>query len=264
MACNIVKFFKTRFGTQKRYYRIIDDIFGLCPHNIELYKLALVHRSASVTFPDGTVVNNERLEFLGDAILESVVSDYLFIEYPDAHEGELTQLRSKLVNRQTLNKLCTDIGLAQHIISNTNGNFTQKHITGDALEAMIGAIYLDKGYNFVNRLIISKLISRHIDQDELESVETDYKSRLIEWCQKNKHTIRFATGYDEKSNGAAPLFRSVAMIDEMDMGYGLGTSKKEAEQRASYAVSQALSENNGDFLLEWVDRHMNNTSDHES
>lgn len=253
---SLIKYFRKRFGSQKHFYKIIDDIFGIFPHNIELYKLALVHRSASVSLPDGSVVNNERLEFLGDAVLESIVSDYLFIEYPQANEGFLTQMRSKLVSRQTLNRLCVEIGLSEHIVAHAGGNFIQKNLNGDALEAMIGAIYLDKGYNFTNRFIINRLIPEYVDLTELTFTETDYKSRLIEWCQKNKHSIHFDTSIGDNSSMHSPMFRSSAIIDDMELGYGIGASKKEAEQRASFAVSRALSESAGDTILEWVDKQM--------
>ena len=178
--------FLRRFGHDSVYYRIIDDVFGICPDNIELYKLALVHKSASLFLDDGRQINNERLEFLGDAVIETVVSDYIFIEYPEADEGFLTKLRSKIVSRQSLNALAVKIGLDKHVIAQSSGTLAQKHIFGDALEAMIGAIYLDKGYNFVNRLLINELIGHNINLDELMTEETDFKSRLSEWCQKSR------------------------------------------------------------------------------
>ena len=160
-------------------------MFGFIPNNIELYKLALIHKSASVELEDGSHVNNERLEFLGDAVIESVTSDYLFIEFPDRDEGFLTQVRSKMVSRQSLNRIASALGLDKHVISNAAGNTTQKHIYGDAFEAMMGAIYLDQGYDFVNRLLINKIFARHLSLDDVLQLETDFKSRLIEWCQKN-------------------------------------------------------------------------------
>lgn len=232
---------------------MLDEIFGIHPHNIELYKLALIHRSASQSMPDGSPVNNERLEFLGDAVLETIMSDYMFVEYPECSEGVLTQMRSKMVNRTTLNNLCVKIGLAEYIQSNSSGGFVQKHLHGNALEAMIGAMYLDKGYNYTNRLVIS-IFARHLDLDQMTTTETDFKSRLIEWCQKSKHTINFATSFNEGSTSQHPVFRSVAVIDDMEVGYGIGESKKEAEQRAAYSVSQMLDDATGDCILDMVDR----------
>ena len=150
----ILRPIRRNFGRNKLYYRIIDDMFGFIPNNIELYKLALIHKSASVEM-GGRSINNERLEFLGDAVIESITSDYLFIEYPDYDEGRLTQLRSKIVSRQSLNAVAKKLGLDECIICNHTVSVSQKHIFGDAFEAMMGAIYLDQGYNFVNRLLIN-------------------------------------------------------------------------------------------------------------
>lgn len=145
-------------------------MFGFIPNNIELYKLALIHKSASLVLEDGRAINNERLEFLGDAVIEAVTSDYLFIEYPDRDEGFLTQARSKIVSRQSLNVLAVNIGLDRHVISNGSTSVTQKHIYGDAFEAMIGAVYLDQGYEFVNRLLINRIYFRHLSLDEPDRI----------------------------------------------------------------------------------------------
>ena len=148
---------RRNFGEDKRFYCAIDDMFGFIPNNIELYKLALIHKSASIVLDDGQHINNERLEFLGDAVIESVTSDYLFIEFPEKSEGALTQLRSKMVSRQSLNAVAKLIGLDDHVITNSSNGASQKHIYGDAFEAMMGAIYLDQGYNFVKRLLINTI-----------------------------------------------------------------------------------------------------------
>ena len=245
---------RKRSGADRAYYRIIDEVFGISPYNIELYKLALIHKSAAVTLPNGSTVNNERLEFLGDAILEAVVSDYLFIAFPDKDEGFLTQMRSKIVNRVILNQISIDMGLAPHIISHAGGSFICKYLYGDALEAMIGAIYLDQGFDFVNRLIINRILRENIDMTRISTVECDFKSRLIEWCQKSRRSIVFETVPTPESTGHAPVFRSAVLIDGVEMGYGKGGTKKEAEQHASFAVSQALSDDEtADHLLEIFD-----------
>ncbi len=230
-------------------------MFGIRARNIELYKLALMHRSASIVLPDGGHLNNERLEFLGDAILDAVVSDFLFIAFPDADEGGLTQLRSKIVSRANLNSLAEAIGLDRHIIRHTGGSAVQKHINGDALEAMIGAIYLDRGYDCTNRVLIGHLFHSHLDLEGLASSETDWKSRLIEWCQKSRQTVQFVTDNDVKYTSRHPLFRSVVMIDGIEVGHGVGETKKEAEQHAAQAVSEALSDETGDWLLESIDNY---------
>lgn len=234
----ILRPFRRHFGSDKHFYAAIDDMFGFIPHNIELYKLALIHKSASVELEDGSHINNERLEFLGDAVIESVTSDYLFIEFPDSDEGFMTQLRSKMVSRQSLNRIASAIGLDKHVISHAAGNATQKHIYGDAFEAMMGAIYLDQGYDFVNRLLINNIYARYISLDEMLQSETDFKSRLIEWCQKNHYTIEFRTSHEASGHSSHPTFQSTVYIDGIAAGYGTGDSKKQAEQRAAYSVAQ--------------------------
>ncbi|MEG2365641.1 MAG: ribonuclease III [Alistipes sp.] len=232
---------KRNFGRDKKFYTTIDDMFGFIPHNIELYKLALIHKSASLVLDNGQQINNERLEFLGDAVIEAVTSDYLYIEFPDQQEGFLTQLRSKIVSRQSLNEVAARLGLDKQIISTSNGNLTQKHIFGDAFEAMMGAIYLDQGYEFVNRLLINDIFYNYMSLEDLSESETDFKSRLIEWSQKSHHTILFRTGYDPATTAGHPYFCSTVLIDGIEVGHGSGESKKEAEQDAAFSVSQSQS-----------------------
>ena len=245
--------FRRNFGKDKAFYAAIDDMFGFIPNNIELYKLALIHKSASIVLDNGQHINNERLEFLGDAVLECVSSDYLFIEFPDKNEGFLTQLRSKMVSRQTLNEVAKRIGLDDYVITHSSNNLSQKHIYGDAFEAMMGAIYLDQGYDFVNRLLINKIFVHYLKLDSLLESETDYKSRLIEWCQKNHHKIVFSTVNDKTYSSAHPFFYSKVLIDDIEMGYGAGESKKEAEQRASFSVSQGFSDSDCTKLMDKLD-----------
>ena len=230
---------RRRFGQDKEFYAMVDDLFGFLPNNIELYKLALVHKSASVQIEGGQPINNERLEYLGDAVIEAVTSDYLFIEYPDRDEGFLTQLRSKIVSRQSLNSLAESLGLDRYVISNHVQGASQKHIYGDAFEAMIGAIYLDQGYDFANRLLINDIYGRYLSLDEVLTSETDFKSRLIEWCQKNHYAIEFRTTGGQASSH--PSFLSTVLVDGIPVGHGTGDSKKAAEQNAAFSVSQAQS-----------------------
>ena len=250
----ILRPFKRNFGRDKAYYRIVDDMFGFIPHNIELYKLALIHKSASLVLEDGQAVNNERLEFLGDAVIEAVTSDYLFIEYPDRDEGFLTQLRSKIVSRQSLNELAVKIGLDGQVIANGSTSVTQKHIYGDAFEAMMGAVYLDQGYDFVNRLLINRIYFRLLNLDELTESETDFKSRLIEWCQKNRHKIVFRTGNDKEYAANHPVFYSTVLVDGIEVGHGSGDSKKEAEQSAAFSVAEYMSDEQCASLLDKFDK----------
>ena len=250
---------RRNFGADKMFYRAIDDMFGFIPHNIELYKLALIHKSASITLNNGQHINNERLEFLGDAVIETVTSDYLFIEHPDKNEGFLTQMRSKIVSRQSLNAVAKRIGLDAHVITNSTNNSSQKHIYGDAFEAMMGAIYLDQGYDFVNRLLINKIFVDYLKPDKLVEAETDFKSRLIEWCQKNHHTINFTTMHDKTYSASHPFFYSKVLIDGIEVGYGAGESKKEAEQRAAFSVSQGFNDTDCNKLMDKLDNIEGNT-----
>ncbi len=247
---------KRNFGPDKAYYRIIDDMFGFVPHNIELYKLALIHKSASLILEDGRPINNERLEYLGDAVIEAVTSDYIFIEYPDRDEGFMTKLRSKIVSRQSLNALAERLGLDARVIATNNGaGISQKHIYGDAFEAMMGAIYLDQGYDFVNRLLINRIYARFLDLETLTESETDFKSRLIEWCQKNRHKVLFRTGTEKETSAPNhPVFYSTVLVDGMEVGHGVGDSKKEAEQHAAFSVSQYMTDEQCASLLDRVDR----------
>lgn len=233
--------FRKDYRQNKRYYKILDDVFGIRPDNIELYKLALIHRSASLHADESDLpVNNERLEFLGDAILEAIVSDYLFIEFPDKSEGFLTQIRSKIVSRASLNEIAVKIGLDRHVIVQYSNNHIQKHLYGDALEAMIGAIYLDKGYDFVNRLVINEILGKNLNLNRVSQVETDFKSRLIEWCQKHKVRVVFDTSPSEHHHDHAPSFVSRVVIGNEPLGSGKGLSKKEAEQKAANESMAAI------------------------
>lgn len=232
---------------------MVDDIFGFIPNNIELYKLALIHRSASLEV-EGRTINNERLEFLGDAVIEAVTSDYLFIEYPNFNEGGLTKLRSKIVSRQSLNNISEQIGLAKNIICNQTIPAQQKHIYGDAFEAMMGAIYLDQGYDFVNRLLINDIYAREFTLEEINESETDFKSRLIEWGQKSHHSVIFKCRNMAKS-GDTPQFACTVKIGNFVAGHGFGSSKKEAEQRAAESVAcEDFSDEQSMKLLEMIDK----------
>lgn len=244
---------KRNFGVDKEYYRFIDDMFGFIPNNIELYKVALIHKSASQSV-SGHHINNERLEYLGDAVIESVTSDYLFIEYPDRDEGFLTQMRSKIVSRQSLNEVAHKIGLDKYLICYGEVSVPQKHIYGDAFEAMIGAIYLDKGYDFVNRLLINHIFAKYLDLDELCGSERDFKSRLVEWCQKNRHNVVFRTRKGNHSRHEAPVFYTTVLIDNIEVGHGTGDSKKSAEQSAAASASHTFSDEECADILDKFDK----------
>jgi ribonuclease-3 len=223
---------KLLFIKNRRFYADLINIIGIYPGNPELYKLAFIHKSSPIKLSDGSVVNNERLEYLGDAILDAVVADYLYNIYAQKNEGFLSQMRSKIVKRKNLNLLALKIGLDRFINTHTTKNNCGKHFYGDVLEALIGVIYLDKGYKVTKRFIIKKIITNHINLNELETTESDFKSRIIEWAQKNYKEIRFESK-EEYSENKTPLFISRIIVLNDLVSEGTGNSKKEAEQNAA-------------------------------
>lgn len=232
-----------KHGKDRHHYQLIHRIFGVWASNIELYKLALVHRSASVYVDADTTINNERLEFLGDAVIETVVSELLFIEYPHMQEGELTQLRSKMVCRTTLNDLGRRLGLKGEIVANAgNIGFSKQNMYGDAVEALCGALYLDKGYNKANRTLL-QLFDKYMNIEEILETEIDFKSRMIEWSQKERRKMQFWSEKSVNYSEHNPSYETVLMIDGEKWGYGCSRSKKESEQKAArQAYEQAMNQ----------------------
>lgn len=232
--------FKRLLSTDRAFLEELKKITGLYPRNEELYKLAFIHKSASLKQHDGIVINNERLEYLGDAILDAVVAEYLYIKFPDKKEGFLTQTRSKIVNGAYLGQLATQLGIDKFIISHAQNYYSNKHILGDAFEAFIGAIYLDHGYQAVRKFLYRQLLKKHIDITKILKTETNYKSKLIEWAQKDKKEVIFKTT-QEDTESLVPEFISMVSIDDEEIGRGKGLSKKEAEQNAACATLKNLS-----------------------
>ncbi len=222
--------------------RLFKQILGFKPRNLELYQLALIHKSAANKVYKNPKINNERLEFLGDAILDSIVAEHLYHKYPDKDEGFLTQLRSKIVNRETLKRISMKMGLANMVISKV-ANDNHKSVYGDALEAIIGAIYLDKGYKKTKKFILSRIIDHHINLRKLAETEIDFKSRIIEWGQKNKKDINFASVEEMNENARSPVFVSQLLMADKILGMGSGTSKKEAEQNAAQQALNKIENN---------------------
>lgn len=225
-----IKFFVAK---DKKFYWLLCNRLNIIPGKLKLYEIAFLHRSASVVFSDGTIINNERLEYLGDAILDAVIADYLFKKFPRKKEGFLTQMRSKLVKRSNLDHLARKVGIDELIVSNTQRNMHKKHIYGDAFEALIGAIYLDKGFEKTRKYIVNNVIKNYVDLDQLINKEVDFKSRIIEWGQKNKYNIVFETKEKYLDLEQSPVFVANIKVGETTLGNGQGKSKKEAEQNAS-------------------------------
>lgn len=240
MFDRLLFFFRSRFGKDRQFYRILNRMLGVRPENVDLYKLALIHRSASVLLEDGTPMNNERLEFLGDAVIETIVSEMLYIEFPFESEGFLTQLRSKIVNRSSLNELALKIGLDGCVVCQPGLGQARNHLYGDAFEALIGALYLDQGYNRTNRLLINGLLKRYVDLKDVIRTETDFKSRLIEWCQQHKKELHIESGNSERYTTQHPHFLSTVAVDGRTVSRGTGPTKKGAEQAAAKSALKEL------------------------
>ncbi len=222
--------FRFRLKNPDDLYHNIRELCGIKPNNLLFYRTALIHKSASNNINGN--INNERLEYLGDAILSAIVADFLFLNYPDKDEGFLTNIRSRLVKRKQLDQLAFNIGIDKLIIAEIN-HPDHIHIYGNALEALIGAIYLDKGYEKAKHFIINELINKHIDIKKLIAKESNFKSCLIEWCQKNNKEIVFESFEKYAEKNSNPYFVSHVLVDNIPLGKGEGKSKKEAEQKAA-------------------------------
>ncbi len=230
---------RSYFSPNKELYRSIRNIFGFYPKNINLYMLALRHRSATVQKINGLKLNNERLEYLGDAILSAVVADYLFRRFPYKNEGFLTEMRSKIVSRSTLNRLSRKLGLERMILSDTDQNYKSRSAGGDAFEAFIGAMYLDRGYYFSRRIIINRIIRLHFDLEALIDEEISYKSKIIEWAQKEKKTIEFKV-VEEVGEKQDKQFRVAVVVEGDSIAESMDYSIKGAEKIAAEKAWNSL------------------------
>jgi len=227
---NIAAFIKYLFSSDKTLARQIRRITGFYPYHLDLFKTALIHRSVSTRTKNGFLINNERLEFLGDSVLDLLIGEYLYNRFTNEQEGFLTQLRARIVNGENLTELSKHIGLDKLVKTSVKHNITNIHLYGDAFEAFLGAVYLDRGFKVAGKFIIKRIMPKYLNIFELEHNNTNFKSQLIEWVQKNKHEIEFVT--DVESPGSK-YFLSYVHINGEIYGSGIGISKKEAEQKAS-------------------------------
>ncbi len=232
MKVLFTSFVKTYFSSDKHLYRYIRNIFGIYPENIFLYKLAFRHKSVAKEVISGVRVSNERLEYLGDAVLSATVADFLFKKFPLKDEGFLTEMRSKIVNRSQLNKISKKLGLDKFIESDQDTKSICKSINGDTFEAFIGALYLDKGYKLTKKIIVDRIINVHYDIDELEKQENNYKSKLLEWAQKEKHEISFNVT-KEKGDSYNKQYEVEIIVNNKKVSTAFDFSIKGAEQIAS-------------------------------
>ena len=237
----VLKLLKSSTEEEKRLILAIKAIVGTAPNNLKLYSLAILHSSTSNKNEKGFRPSNERLEYLGDAILGAVVADYLFKRFPFKDEGFLTEIRSRIVNRESLNNLGKKLGLNViiQIDSQKKGMYTHKSLYGDALEAIVGAVYLDKGYRFCRKFVINKLIEPNFNIDELIKTNTNYKSQLIEWAQKLSKDIKFESE-EIQEQGKYREFEISVFVDSELKAKGHGPNKKKAEQSASRKLLESL------------------------
>ncbi len=237
----MIKSLFIHFKKDKILYIAIKNLLGFYPCNIYLYKVALSHKSAPQIWLKGQQVNNERLEYLGDAVLSSVVADYLYKKFPYQHEGFLTEMRSRIVSRSRFNKLSLKMGLNKLIFQGNGTYSSSKSIFGDTFEALIGAIYLDKGYNFTRKVIIRRIIDVHLDVDEIERTDTNFKSRILEYAQREKKQIEFKV-IQEVGEGHRKQYVVELSIDNTPVSRGQDFSIKAAEQVAAEKACEVLLE----------------------
>lgn len=234
-------FLKAILSSDRKLYFKLRNIFGFYPGNISLYQLAFRHKSLAKKQNSGIRISNERLEFLGDAILDAIIADYLFKLFPYKDEGFLTQMKSKIVSRTQLNKLSAKLGIDNLILCSQECGPNHKSMKGDAFEAFIGALYLDKGFRFTRRIIIDRIIRLHINMDELLSTDLNYKSKLLEWVQREKKILEFRV-VQEVGSGYNKQYIVESLIDQNVYGNGQDFSIKAAEQRAAERALELIAQ----------------------
>ncbi len=238
----IFQFYKLYLSSDRKLVLSLKNMLGFVPGNLNLYKMAFRHRSVAIPLKNGAKSSNERLEFLGDAVLGAVIAELLFKIYPYRDEGFLTEMRSKIVSRVHLNQLAKKLGLDQLIEFDpriVNYPTKQGSLLGDAFEALIGAIYMDKGYNFTKSVILHQIIQPHVDIHTLELTETNFKSKLIEWCQRHGKEVLFELMANEEGE-SVKLFTINVMVDGENLGQGRDYNKKNAEKMAAEKACQTL------------------------
>ena len=237
---HIVDRIRLPFRKEKELFSSLYQILGFYPRKIEHYKMALMHKSVAKRNAKGRPVNNERLEFLGDAILDAVVGDIVYRHFEGKREGFLTNTRSKLVQRDTLNRLAQEMGINQLILSSGHNNTHNSYVGGNAFEALVGAIYLDRGYDACMRFMQKRILCKLINIDKVAYKEVNFKSKLIEWSQKNKERLEFPRVSQGKDDTGSPVFMYKTTLEGLEGGSGKGYSKKESQQIAAKATLQRL------------------------
>jgi ribonuclease III len=235
---NLVLSFSGFFSSDKKLCSSIKNIFGFYPSNVFLYQLAFRHKSAAKEIVNGLKMSNERLEYLGDAVLSSIVADYLFKKYPYKEEGFLTEMRARMVSRTQLNKLSIKLGL-DRLIKSEMYSHQSKSMHGNAFEAFVGALYLDKGYNFTKRILLKRVVEVHLDIEKIQNEDNNFKSQLIEWSQKEKIPIEFKV-MEEIGNGYGKQYLVELQVNNKPYSTGTDYSIKGAEQIAACKALEKL------------------------
>lgn len=243
MFGNTIDRIRLLFNKDKESYLCFYRMMGFYPHNIQYYEQALLHKSTAVKSEKGRPLNNERLEFLGDAILDSVVADIVYKKFEGKREGFLTNTRSKIVSRESLNRVAEQIGLNKLIKYSTRQSAHNNYMGGNAFEALIGAIYLDRGYDACKYFLENRIIGTYINLDKISRKEVNFKSKLIEWTQKNRVKISFELLSQTVDEFNSPLFESEILLEGIHAGKGKGYSKKESQQEASRLTLNKIKKN---------------------
>ncbi len=233
MFLDLITRIKLLFLRDKELFYNLRDIIGFFPRRIDVYKLALSHKSMMKRNEKGKLMNNERLEFLGDAILGAIVGDIVFKHFPNKKEGFLTTTRSKIVQRDTLGRLAEEMGLTRLISYSNQSVSHNSYVGGNAFEALVGAIYLDRGWEVCVKFVEDKIFSCLIDIDKVAYEEVNFKSKLLEWTQKNRVKLSFELLEEGKDGEGNPTFEYFVLLENERGCAGKGFSKKEAQQTAS-------------------------------
>lgn len=237
MISQITQSIKLYLHRKEKFYGLSISDWGFVPQNKGLYRLALLHKSASQYTKNGMKLNYERLEFLGDAVLGAIVAEILYKFFPNQDEGFLTRLRSKIVSRESLNDIAVKMGLSNEVVARSDIS-KNKHIYGDVFEAFTGAIYLDQGYSKTKAFIENYIIPTYVDIQDLVYVDKNYKSQVIEWGQKHKVDLKIHT--EESSSKHRSKFICTISMGNKIIGQGSGSSKKEAEQNSAEKAMKQL------------------------
>lgn len=236
MFSNITDKIRLLFRKDKEPYLCFYKMLGFYPRNIEIYQQALLHKSSSIKAGKGRLLNNERLEFLGDAILDAIVADIVYKKFEGKREGFLTNTRSKIVQRETLNRVAVEIGLDKLIKYTTRQSSHNSYMCGNAFEALIGAIYLDRGYRVCKKFMEERIINQYLNLEKISRKEVNFKSKLIEWSQKNKFCVEFNLIEQSLDSDQNPIFETQITVENIPAGTGKGYSKKESQQEAAHAT----------------------------